>query len=149
MREFRVMQRAALAVAEDAGKIDNAVLARRQQFLAREFRRRPQITTVCRSPSGPIRSVAKACRWVSFPGETCNAAVSTSTNSRVGKPCPQSGRDAVARQQIGPAGGMGAGDSRMAELFGTFTSPGQPRERLASREKIAMVRPETAAPSRH
>ncbi len=29
-----------------------------------------------------IASVEKACRWASFPGETCRAAVSASTKSR-------------------------------------------------------------------
>ena len=42
-REFRVMQRAALAVAEHAREIDDARLARRQELLAGEFRRRAQI----------------------------------------------------------------------------------------------------------
>ena len=37
------MQRAPLAVAEDAGEIENPRLARRQQFLSCEFRRGTQI----------------------------------------------------------------------------------------------------------
>ncbi len=38
-----MMQRAALAVAEDVGEAENAFLARGQQFLGREFGRRMKI----------------------------------------------------------------------------------------------------------
>src|SRR5438445_8486523 len=34
-----------------------------------------------------MRSLAKACRWVSFPGEATSAEVSTSTKSRAAKNC--------------------------------------------------------------
>ena len=42
-REFRRVQRSALAVAEDAGKIEDARLARRQQLFGRELGRSVQI----------------------------------------------------------------------------------------------------------
>ena len=48
--EFRPVQRAALAVAERAGKLDDARLAGREKFLAGEFRRGPQIATLVRAP---------------------------------------------------------------------------------------------------
>ena len=80
--EFRMVQRAALAVAEDAGEFEDPRLARRQQLLAGEFRRGAQIERRVRRRPAPTSSVAKACRWASLPGETCSAGVSTSTKSR-------------------------------------------------------------------
>ena len=47
--EFRCMQRPALAIAEDAGEIENAPLAGRQQFLAREFGRGVEIARLSRA----------------------------------------------------------------------------------------------------
>ena len=80
-REFRMMQRAALAIAEHFGEFDDAPLAGREQLLAGEFRRRAQIKRRRASRPGAASVVAKACRWVSLPGETCSAPVSTSTKS--------------------------------------------------------------------
>src|SRR6516162_7507517 len=40
-----------------------------------------------RVPVGATRSVAKAWRWVSFPGEGTSVAVSTSTKARAAKNC--------------------------------------------------------------
>ena len=83
--EFRVVQRAALAVAEDLGEFDDPPLARRQELLAGKFRRGAQIEPARSAVRRPSASVAKACRWVSLPGETCNAPVSTSTKSSAAK----------------------------------------------------------------
>ena len=55
--EFGMMQRAALAVAEDAGEIENPRLARRQQLLAGEFRRGAQIER------RRARRPARSSRW--------------------------------------------------------------------------------------
>ncbi len=53
--EFRMVQRAALAVAEHLGEFDDAALAGRQQFLAGEFRRRAQIKLRRRAVRGRER----------------------------------------------------------------------------------------------
>ena len=79
--ELGMVQRPALAVAEHPGEIEDLRLAGRQQLLAGEFRRGVQVARR-RVAAGAISSVAKACRWVSLPGETCSAAVSTSTKPR-------------------------------------------------------------------
>ena len=78
-REFGMMQRPALAVAEHTGELK--IRARRPP--AASCRRIP--ATCADKARGRRRastsSVAKACRWVSLPGETCRAGVSTSTKS--------------------------------------------------------------------
>ena len=94
------MQRAALAVAEYPGELEDAPLARRQQFLAGKFRRGVQIEPR-EAPSGAASAVAKACKWVSLPGETCKAPVSTSTKSWPGEPGAQAATIAAPGQQAG------------------------------------------------
>ena len=118
-REFGMMQRAALAVAEHAGEIEDARLARRQQLLAGEFRRGAQIERR-RSPPGAISSVAKACRWVSLPGETCKAAVSTSTKS--GRRTRPARRRRCARAPAGTAGGRHGRRAARTAGFSHITS---------------------------
>jgi RNA polymerase sigma-70 factor (ECF subfamily) len=49
MYGVRCVQRPALAIAEDAGEIEDARLARRQQLLGREFRGSVKITPVPRT----------------------------------------------------------------------------------------------------
>ena len=80
--EFGMVQRAALAVAEHLGEVEDAPLAGRQQLLAGEFRRGAQIEPRPARRPAPRASVAKACRWVSLPGETCRTPVSTSMKPR-------------------------------------------------------------------
>ena len=48
-RELGMVQRPALPIAEDAGELDDAALAGRQQLLAGEFRRGPQVALVARA----------------------------------------------------------------------------------------------------
>ena len=76
-----MVQRAALAIAEDAGEIEDAASRRPPAASCRRIPARCADRAASRSPSAPISSVAKACRWVSLPGETCSAAVSTSMKS--------------------------------------------------------------------
>ena len=54
-----------------------------------------------RSPSGAASAVAKACRWVSLPGETASAPVSTSTKSFAAN---QRRKAAVMRTRASSAG---------------------------------------------
>ena len=75
-------------------------LARRQQLLAGELRRGVQVERR-RAPSGPISSVAKACRCASLPGETCRPPVSTSTKPCALEPGADGRLDPVTRQQDG------------------------------------------------
>ena len=75
--EFRRMQRPALAVAEDAGEIDDLRPRRRRAASSWRIRARCGDSAVAAPPSGPISSVAKAWRWASLPGETWRAAGST------------------------------------------------------------------------
>ena len=97
---------APLAVAEHAGEAEDPRLARRQQLLAGELRRGVQVERPAAPPAGVTSSVAKACRCASLPGETCRAAVSTSTKPRVLNHSPQGRQDAAARQQERPPVGM-------------------------------------------
>ena len=97
---------AALAVAEDAGEIEDPRLAGRQQLLAGEFRRGVQIERRAARRRAPISSVAKACRCASLPGETCRAAVSTSMKSRAANQSRSAAAMRVAGQQERPAVGV-------------------------------------------
>ena len=73
-REFGMMQRAALAVAEHAGEGDDLRLARRQQLLAGELRRGVQMHPGARRRPAPSSSVANACRWVRCPARPGGSA---------------------------------------------------------------------------
>ena len=104
--EFRMMQRAALAVAEHAGELDDPGLARGQQLLAGEFRRGAQIKRPPASrpaPQGRSQRRADAPRCRARPAAP---AVSTSRKSLGRKPAPQRRHDAAARQQRRPAVGV-------------------------------------------
>ncbi len=80
--EFGMVQRAALAVAVDRPEAEDALARRRRAASCRRIPARCAGRALRASPSGRIASVAKADRCVSLPGETCSAAVCTSTKSR-------------------------------------------------------------------
>ena len=73
--------------AEHFGEFDDPALARRQELLAGQFLARCADRAGAKRRQGPRASSREACRWVSLPGETCNAAVSTSTKSSAAT-CP-------------------------------------------------------------
>ena len=95
--------------------------------------------------------MAKACRWVSLPGETSKAAVSTSTKSRAAN---QARKAAVIRPRAaGKAGGLHARRGAKTACFVAHL-PQRNRAKIEHEKdwrrahKIAMVRPETAVPRR-
>ena len=106
--EFRVMQRAALAVAEHAGEFENACLAGRQQLLAGKFRRGPQVkrTLLVARPDQVGGKGMQMCLVAGRNLQRCRLHLEEIAS---GKPCPHSGGNPPPRQQIGPAGGMPAG----------------------------------------
>ena len=81
-------------------------LARRQQLLAGEFRRGVQIKRQRARRRGPISSVAKACRWVSLPGETCRRGGLDLDESLRLEPAPHALGDLPALEQKRPPVGM-------------------------------------------
>ena len=105
-REFRVVQRAALAVAEHLCELDEAALAGRQKLLAGEFRRGAQIK----------RRAGAAVRGGKRRGEGMQMGLVSGRNLQDagldfdeiagGKPCPQPGHDPVSRQKKRPPVGM-------------------------------------------
>ena len=110
--EFGMVQRRALAIAEDMSEGENPLLARREQLFAGEFRRGMQIKPAFVAPR-PINSTPKAEICVSLPPETCSAAVSTSTKPLSGEKAaesrPRAGADlekglAVGVNILGPPG---------------------------------------------
>ena len=148
--EFGVMQRAALAIAEHAGEIENARLARRQQFLAGEFRRGAQIERPP-LPAGSDQFGGEGMQMGLVAGRDLQGRGLHLDEIARGKPGPQGGGDPPARPQEGPAAGMDAGKPEwraFAHIYLNGTGQNRARERLASAEKIAMVRPETAVPRR-
>src|SRR5665647_474181 len=97
--------------------------ALRAWFAARDF---IEVETAALQVSpGPIRSVAKACRWVSLPGEICRAAVSTSMKSW---PANQALSAAAMRPRPKRCGRRAAWmpGSQNGGLLGTFTSTAGP-----------------------
>ncbi len=107
-REFGVMQRAALAVAEHAGEIEDAPLAGGQQLLAGEFRRGVQVEA--RAPSVRTDYIGRegmqvrlvAGRNLQDPGVHLGEVPGR-------EECPQGGHDPPARRQERPPVGMDMG----------------------------------------
>ena len=104
-REFRMMQRAALAVAERLGEFDDAALAGREQLLAGELRRGAQIKP-CRGAVGRFEHGGEgvqvslvARRDLQGPGLDLDEIMR-------GKPGAQGGHDAGARHQHRPPVGV-------------------------------------------
>ena len=122
--EFRMMQRAALAIAEYARKIDNP----QSHPLPAVFCRR--IPAKC----ADISALSFAARTDQVGGEGMQVCLVARRNLKrrrldlekipLRKPCPQGRRDAGARQQVRSAGRVGAGAPERRD-FGTFTSTGR------------------------
>ena len=106
--EFRMVQRAALAVAEDLGEFDDPALAGRQRASCRRIPARCANKAAKRrrrAPRASWRRRADASRFLARPA---SAPVSTSTNSCAGKPGAQRSDDAAARQERRPPVGVNA-----------------------------------------
>ena len=77
--ELGVMQRRRARGCGRRGRNRRCAARRRRAASCRRIPARCADRAAARSPPGAISSVAKACRCASLPGETCSAAVSTST----------------------------------------------------------------------
>ena len=141
-----MVQRAALAVAERAGELDDPALARRQELLAGEFGRGAQIAPLARARGRD-----------ELGGEGMEMGlVARRRHQRRGldldeiprrEELPQRRRNAHAPQQKGPPIGV-VGPRRRQDAGHRAGSSigrsagGQPRKSLANGRKISMVRPD-------
>ena len=147
--EFRRMQGPALAVAEDAGKIDDPLLAGRQQLLQREFRRGVQIA----GRPGAVRADhfgGKSVQMGLVAGRDLQDRRLGLDEALAGEPGMKRRHDAVAgEQQRAPVAmalavpeGRQSGHFRQVPLAISAYNP------LAVPGKIAKVRAELAAAKR-
>ncbi len=105
-REFRMMQRAALAVAEHFGELDDAALAGRQKLLAGEFRRRAQIKRRGGAAVGGRKRGGEGMQMGLVSRRNLQGAGLDFDEIAGGKPGPQRRYDPASRQQNRPPVGM-------------------------------------------
>ena len=114
--EFRMMQRAALAVAEHAGEIEDARLAGRQQLLAGEFRRGAQIERLPLA-AGSDQLGGEGMQMGLVAGRDLQGGGLDLDEIARGEPGPQSGRDAArAPAGYGRRAACGAGQPERRAL---------------------------------
>ena len=141
--ELGMMQRAALAVAERAGELDDPGLAGRQELLAGEFGRGSQIKPLARWPRAPPgRSRRRA------DGSRCPARARVPTSPPRRSPAPRRTAAApprCARAPTGTAADRHAGPRTASASGRSCGRPGRggppTRKSLAQGRKISMVRP--------
>lgn len=137
-----MVQRAALAVAPDAGEIDDASLAGRQQLLGCEFRRGPQVPPVL-DHVRPDQAGRKGMQMgLVARGDLKGGGLDLEEAGRC-KPAPERGHDPAPGQKVGPAGRMPPGEPELSGISGHLPRPAPGPERLEMDGKIAMVRPES------
>ena len=103
--EFRRMRHAALAIAEDAGEIEDPRLARRQQFLGREFRRGVQVERLARA-TGRDQLGRESMQMRLVAGRHLQGGRLDLDEAGLGKPGAQGGDYTVAGEQERPAIGV-------------------------------------------
>ena len=147
--EFRMVQRAPLAVAEHFGEFDDPALARRQELLAGKFWRGAQIEPARSAVRGHERRRESMQMGLITRRDLQRPGLDLDEVLR-GKVAPQGRNDTVARQQERPAVGMhvrgperrcGGGGGRRLRHNLVYENP---RKLLAIRLRISMVRPELA-----
>jgi hypothetical protein len=114
--EFGKMQIAAFPVAKHPRKLENFLLSGGQQFLAGEFRRRPQVP--CRAPAvdaGKFRAGRMQMGLIAG-GDLQNSGLDLDKALLV-EPCPDRPRNGAARRQEWPDVGVPRGGPPGRELI--------------------------------
>ncbi len=158
--EFRMVQRAALAIAKNPGEFDDPALAGRQQLLAGKFRRGAQIKRRRRAVRRRQRG-GKCVQMGLVPRRNLQCAGLDLDEVAGGEPGPQRRDDPPARQQERPAVGVNVGrpqrrrsrgdghggrGRRGGRGFGHILACGARTKYVAVGLKIAVLRAETAQP---
>ena len=147
--ELGMMQRPALAVAEDARELDDARFACSEELLAGKLRRGAQETAIVPARIGKLGR--KRLQMDLIAGGHLQRRGLDLDEVKLGEIVPQRPHDLAAHAQHGPALGVDAGRPRWGRgghQYG-LSGPSDLRKLLARPRRISMLRPETGGSPGH